>query len=216
MHLNYSSISLFCFQKLQYMNMSSCPNILMFWQKLCFSACLLKSQAVKMMQHFSTKSGVSYLNNLLLRSSGRCPPCAPLAFSETRVADGSNGATRAWCREGKWQVRRGFEQSGLTEGVPACGRVLASRRPIRFYPTQTILWDHCWNPGHSPPGPRLMGWGEPCLNIKLCGFVLCGIFPLFFLRPFLAHALGETRSLVKQKYRNWAASPYFFLFFFFF
>lgn len=73
----------------------------MFWQELCFTTCLLKSQAVKIMQHFSTKSGVSYLNNLLLTSSGTCPPCAPLAFSETRVADGSNGVTPAWCREGK-------------------------------------------------------------------------------------------------------------------
>lgn len=65
MHLNHSSISSFCFQKLQYMNVFWWPNILMFWQELSFTACLLKSQAVKIMQHFSTKPGVSCLNNLL-------------------------------------------------------------------------------------------------------------------------------------------------------
>lgn len=73
----------------------------MFWQELCFTACLLKSQAVKIMQHFSTNSGVYYLNNLLVKSSGARPLCAPLAFCEARAADGSNDVTHAWCREGK-------------------------------------------------------------------------------------------------------------------
>lgn len=79
----------------------SLPNILTFWQEqsvvLRFTAYLLKSQAAKIIQLFNTKPGVSHLNNLPLMSSSICLPCAPLAFTDTRVADGTNGLTYACC-----------------------------------------------------------------------------------------------------------------------
>ena len=38
------------------------------------------------------------------------------------------------------QARRGFEQPGLVEGVPAHGKGVGSRWSLRSLPTQTILW----------------------------------------------------------------------------
>lgn len=101
MHLNHCFIPPFHFQKCRYTNRLSLPNIPMFWQErsavLRFTACLLESRAPKIMQLFNTKPGQSYLNNSPVLSSSICPPCAPLPFPDTRVAEGTNGLTDTRC-----------------------------------------------------------------------------------------------------------------------